>query len=172
MSGLGPCSSRCLAVMSRVSQPCVRVQVCFLGVTPAVHTSTQSDGVRSTANPSPLLKVSRWPGSAAFAAGRLPRHAPADAPAHVFGCSTVAVSGRVETRGGPKLPVQAQVLLLSCALDFMVHEEIVALLDVSQVPVCLAQTWLVLQGSRTFRDTCHLAAGASHLLHLPPSRLS
>ena len=71
-----------------------------------------------------------------------------------------------------KLSVQAQMFLLPCTLDFMVHEKIVVLLDVSQVPVCLAQTWLVLQGSRTFWGICRLPAGVSHLLHLPPSRLS
>lgn len=39
--------------------PCVRAWVYFLGVIPAVHTSTQLDGVMSTANPSHLLKVSQ-----------------------------------------------------------------------------------------------------------------
>lgn len=119
--------------MSQVSQPCITVWVCFLGVTPAVHTSTQLDGVRSMANPSHLLKVSQWPGSVAFTGisswgqasqggmGSLgvqtpwpllvcrPRqfpsarpqpgrwHASAEAPVHVFRCSMVVVSGRVET---------------------------------------------------------------------------
>lgn len=182
---MGPHGPYCLAVMNRVSQPSVRVWVCFPGVTPAVHTSTQLDGVRSMANPSHLLKVSQWPGSTAFTGGspwgqasqgdmgilgvqttqpllvcrprRFPSsrpqpgrwHTADEAPVYVLRCSIV-VSGQVETRGGPKLSVQTQMFLLPCTLDFMVHEKIVALIDVSQVPVCLAQAWLVLQGSRTF----------------------
>lgn len=62
----------------------------------------------------------------------------------------VGVSGQVEIQGGPKLSVQAQIFLLPYTLDLMVHEKIVPLLDVSQVPTCLAQTCLVLLGSRTF----------------------
>lgn len=158
--------------MSRVYQPYVRVWVCFLGVTPAVHTSTQLDGVRSMANPSHLLKVSQWPGNAAFAGtfpwgqasqggmGSLGAQTPwpllvsdeavsfsrATAREVAWSCqgsctcvqvqhgSCVRPSGDTRTS---KLSVQAQMFLLPCTLDFMVHEKIVVLLDVSQVPVCL-----------------------------------
>lgn len=52
----------CLAVISCLSLPPVRAWLSLLGVTPAAHTSTQWDGVRSMANPSHLPKVSQRAG--------------------------------------------------------------------------------------------------------------
>lgn len=58
-----------------------------------------------------------------------------------------------EMRGGPQLSVHTWLFLLPCTVGFTVHEKITALLGVSQVPVCLAQTWLALEGSGAFWGT-------------------
>lgn len=65
----------------------------------------------------------------------------------------VFVSGHEERSGRDKLYMQAQMFLLPFTLGFMVHEEIVARLNVSQIPTCLTQAWLILRGSTTFWDT-------------------
>lgn len=62
----------------------------------------------------------------------------------VFRYSMVFVSGHKERAGRDKLYMQAQMFLLSFILGFMVHKEIVAHLNVSQIPTCLTQAWLVL----------------------------
>lgn len=80
----------------------------------------------------------------------------------------MVVLDQVQTQGGPKLSVQAQ--MLPYTLDFIVHEKTVAFLDVSQVPMNLAQTWLV-KSSRMFWDTCCLPATFTFCI-FPAFRLS
>lgn len=96
--------------------PCIRAWVCFLGVIPAVHTSTQLDGVTSTANPSHLLKVGQDQSGAALGVhplgNRFPRvvwgswghKPPAKAPVHVLRCSVVLVLGQVSAQRYEKDP--------------------------------------------------------------------